>query len=102
MSGNTKGRMTISMLLRHQIGLVCPIRLKNHIPEALQVHFTQARTQERGHGGESRSKLLEPGSPEGKWWLTAASEYTIISEQTPFTAVQYPTDTRQNCIAVTI
>lgn len=52
-SGKTKVRMTLSMLLRLQIGLGCQIRLKNHIPEALQVHFTQAQTQERGAMGVS-------------------------------------------------
>lgn len=37
--------------VRHQIGLVCPIKLKNHIPEALQVHFTQALTEGGGAVG---------------------------------------------------
>lgn len=37
-------------VVRHWMGLVCPIRGKNHIPGALQVLFTKEQTQERrGH-----------------------------------------------------
>lgn len=63
-------------VVRYEIGLVCPITLKNYIPEALQVQFTKTQTQK---GGGPRltlcSKLPEPGSPGGKWWLAARVRY---------------------------
>lgn len=37
-----KGRLMLSMFLKLQTGLLCQIRLKNHIPEALQVHHTHS------------------------------------------------------------
>lgn len=91
-------------VVRSQIGLVCPIKLKDHIPEALQVHFsshTGTNTRRGGKGGATcwfSLKVSGAWMPlRGSWGCLRAAP-PVFSKQTHTRCLQLSTTTLIHCL----